>query len=138
MKTTVVLGTAVAFSAIALTAHTARAQAPCATTPSLIDSARVEATSILFADRPLLTELRRDQRIPPSANQVAVSVIRDASVCQRLAAQFDHTLAPGTSLAVVRVGPVFYARDPDQRHATGIFADSTLHVLLRVGAAIDK
>jgi hypothetical protein len=138
MKTTVVLATALALSAIALSARTAKAQAPCATTPSLVDSARVEATSILFADRPLLTELRRDQRIPPSAAQTAVSVIRDASVCQRLAAQFDHALSPGASVAVVRVGSVFYARDPDQHHATGIFADSTLHLLLRVGAAIDK
>jgi hypothetical protein len=138
MKKTVVLATSLALSAIALSASAAKAQGPCAVTPSLIDSARVEAVSILYSDRPLLTELRREQGLPPAANQVAVTVVRDASQCERLASRFDHALSPGTSVAVLRLGSIFYARDPDQRHATGIFADSTGRVLIRLGPAVEK
>jgi hypothetical protein len=138
VKTTVVLAAALAFSAVALGARTAAAQGPCAVTPSVLDSARAEAVSILFSDHPLVADLRREQSIPRWATQVPVSVVRDGALCQRLASQFDHVLAPGSHVAVLRVGPIFYARDPDQRRTTGLFADSTFRVLMRLGAALDK
>jgi hypothetical protein len=152
MKTTVALATSLALSAIALSAGTAAAQGsrgglanqrdreqlPCAVTASVVDSARADVMSVLFSDRPLLADLRREQGIPSSASQVSVSAVRDGSLCGRLASQFDHALSPGAKVAVLRVGPIFYARDPDQRHATGIFTDSTFHVLMRLGAALDR
>jgi hypothetical protein len=137
MNTTSKSAMLLALSAVVLSAGAAKAQAPCAVTPSVIDSARVDAISILFSERPLVAELRREQGIPQSAIQVPVSAVRNASVCQRLALQFDH-LSPGTKVAVLRVGPIFYARDPDQRRTTGIFTDSTFRVLLRLGAAVEK
>jgi hypothetical protein len=138
MKTTVVFATALALSAVALTANAAKAQGPCAIAPSVIDSARVDAASVLFSDRPVVADLRREQGIASSAQQVPVSVVRDPAVCQRIASQFDHAHAPGSKFAVLRVGSVYYARDPDQRHATGIVTDSTFRVLMRLGAAVDK
>ena len=151
MKTTVVLATSLALSAVALSASSAaaqglgrslaeqrtREQVPCAVTRSLIDSARVDAISILFSEHPLVADLRREQGIPNSAANVAVTPVNDGSLCKRLASQFDH-VASGARVAVLRIGPVFYARDPDQRHSTGIFADSTLHVVMRLGPAMDK
>jgi hypothetical protein len=152
MKRSLTLATLVAFSAVALGAHTAAAQSgraglaaqrerdelPCAVAPSVIDSARVDAVTVLYSDRPLLTELRHEQGIPASATELTVTPVRDGSLCKRLASQFDHALAPTSRLAVLRVGTIFYARDPDQRVTTGIFTDSTFHVLLRLGAAIEK
>jgi hypothetical protein len=138
MKTTIVLVASLALSAVALSTGVAKAQRPCAVASSVSDTARAEVASILFSDRPIMAELRREQGIPHSAAQVPVSLIRDASVCERLASQFDHPLSPGTNVLVLRVGPIFYARDPDQRHTTGIFTDSTFHVLMRLGAALDK
>ena len=151
MNTTVVFATSLALSAIALSASGAGAQGvraglasqrdrdqlPCAVIPAVIDSARAEAMSVLFSDTPILTELRREQGVPLSATQVGVSVVRDGSVCQRLASNFDHAVSPSTRVTVLRVGPIFYARDPDQRHATGFFADSTLRVLVRLGPPME-
>jgi hypothetical protein len=152
MKTTVVLATSLALSAVALSASTAaaqglgrsladqrtREQVPCAVTRSLLDSARVDAISILFSEHPLVADLRREQGIPNSAAQVAVTPVSDGSLCKRLASEFDRSLSSSTRVAVLRVGPIFYARDPDQRRGTGIFADSTLHVVMRLGPAMDK
>jgi hypothetical protein len=138
MKRRIVLATSLAFSAVALGASDAKAQGRCAATASTIDSARVEATATLFSDRPLAAELRREQGIPNSATQVAVSAVHDGAVCARLASQFGHVLKPSAKFAVLRVGPIYYARDPDQNHATGLFADSTFRVVMRLGAAVDK
>ncbi|MGH7616343.1 MAG: hypothetical protein ACREPM_03875 [Gemmatimonadaceae bacterium] len=138
MNTTTVLATSLALCAVALSAGATQAQSPCAVTRSVIDSARAEAVGILFSDRPLAAELRREQGIPQSAAQVSLSVVSDRALCERLASQFDHVLSPGAKFAVLRVGPIYYARDPDQRRATGLFADSTFHVVMRLGAAVDK
>jgi hypothetical protein len=149
MNTTVVVVASLALSAIALSAAAQgvggglvnqrdREQRPCDTTTSVIDSARADAVSVLFSDRPLLAELRHEQGIPNSAGQVDVSAVRDGAVCERMASQFDHALSPGTRVAVLRVGPLYYARDPDQRRTTGLFADSTFHVLIRLGAAFEE
>lgn len=152
MNSTVVFATSLALSAVALSSSAAAAQGvrgslveqrdreqlPCAVTQSVIDSARADAVSVLFSDRPIIADLRREQGIPASATQLTVTPVRDGSVCKRLASQFDHVLSPGTRVAVVRVGPIFYARDPDQRRATGLFADSTFRVLMRLGAAVEK
>ncbi len=116
----------------------AREQEPCALTEALLDSARADVEEILFSSSRLLVELRHEQGISDSPAQVTVSTVRDGSVCRRLASQLDHAVSPSTRLAVLRVGSIFYARDPDQTRATGVFADSTLKVVMRMGAAIDK
>ena len=121
-----------------LAAQRQREQEPCAFTTSALDSAREDVEEILFSASRLLVELRHEQGIPDSVAQVSVLPVSDGSVCRRLASQLDHALSPSTRLAVLRVGSIFYARDPDQRRATGIFADSTLHVLMRLGPALDK
>jgi hypothetical protein len=147
MNRTAALAIALALSAVTLHADAAKAQrprlagageAPCALSGAVIDSARVDASSVLFSDSPLVAELRREQNIPASANQVPVSVVRDGLICQRLSTQFDHRHSATSKFAVLRVGPIYYVRDPDQSHATGMFADSTFHVLMRLGAALDK
>jgi hypothetical protein len=152
MNTTVVFATSLALSAIALTASGAAAQRansnlaaqrerdqlPCAAVnTAVIDSARAEAMSVLFSNTPVLTELRQEQGVPP-ATQLGVSLVRDGSVCQRLASNFGHPVSPSTRVTVLRLGPIFYARDPDQHHATGFFADSALKVLVRLGPPMDK
>jgi hypothetical protein len=115
-----------------------REQAPCALTTPVLDSAREDVQEILFSASRLVVELRHEQGIPDSPTQVRVLPVSDGSVCRRLASQLDHVLSPSTRLAVLRVGPIFYVRDPDQSRATGLFADSTLRVVMRMGAPLDK
>ncbi len=119
-------------------AQRAREQEPCAISEALLDSARADVQEILFSDSRLIVELRHEQGIPDSPAQVTVSPVRDGQVCRRLASQLDHALSLTTKLAVLRVGSIFYVRDPDQTRATGVFADSTLRVVMRMGAALDK
>jgi hypothetical protein len=116
----------------------AREQEPCDLSDAVLDSARADVHDILFSNSRLIVELRHEQGIPDSPAQVTVSTVSDGSVCKRLASQLDHTLSASTKLAVLRVGSIFYARDPDQSRATGVFADSTLRVVMRLGAALDK
>jgi hypothetical protein len=152
MKMTVAFAVSLAISALGVRSSVAsaqennaglaalrqREQEPCALTTPALDSAREDVEEILFSASRLLVELRHEQGIPDSATQVAVVPVTDGSVCRRLASQLDHALSPSTRLAVLRVGSIFYARDPDQRRATGIFADSTLRVVMRMGPALDK
>ena len=121
-----------------LAAQREREAEPCAVTAPALDSAREDVEEILFSASRLLVELRHEQGIPDSPTQVSVLPVSDGSVCRRLASQLDHALSPSTRLAVLRVGSIFYARDPDQKRATGIFADSTLRVVMRLGPALDK
>ena len=67
-----------------------------------------------------------------------VSVVRDRPVCAKLATQFDHEIASSASLVVLRIGPLFYAREPDQKRGTGIITDSTYKVILRLGASVSS
>jgi hypothetical protein len=150
MNTSIVLATSLALSAVALSAGTAAAQSsrgslsaqrereqvPCSVSSSAIDSARADAVGILYSDHPLAAELRQEQGIPASASQLTVTPVSDGALCRRLAAQFDRTLPSTSRLAVLRMGSIYYARDPDQRRTTGIFADSTFRVLMRLGAAL--
>ena len=129
------------FTVLALTssvfaARSAQAQAPCATTAAVADSARDEVNGVLESGSPLVKELRQEQNLPKSGPITPVSIVRDRFVCGRLATLFDHQVAPGVSFVVLRVGPLYYAREPDQRKGTGIIADSTFHVLLRLGVPV--
>jgi hypothetical protein len=93
-------------------------------------------TGVLDSGSPLVKELRQEQGLPNTGSISPVSLVRDRFVCARLATLFDHEVAPGVAFVVLRVGPLYYAREPDQRRGTGIIADSTFHVLLRLGVPV--
>ncbi len=135
MKYTIVVAAFVALGA-GLSVRTAEAQAPCSITRALVDSARDDALSILTSGRPLVEELRREQNMTSAADISHISAVNERFVCAKMAAAFDHTIPPGVSFAVLRIGPLFYARDPDQRRSTGVFTDTTFKVLMRLGAEI--
>jgi hypothetical protein len=110
--------------------------APCAVSPILVDSARDEVLSVLTSASPVIREMRQDLGIVRMEEFSPVTVIRDGAVCSRAASNFDHQLDADASFVLLRLGKVFYARDPDQRRGTGIIMDSTFKVLVRLGAAI--
>lgn len=122
----------------AAAAAKAGAQAPCLTLKAVVDSARDDALSVLTSDRPLVAELRREQHIASADALTPVRVVNERYVCARMAALFDHSIAPGIRFAVLKIGPLYYARDPDQQRGTGIIADSTFRVLMRLGAAVPE
>jgi hypothetical protein len=112
-------------------------QVPCSITPAVVDSARDDAFSILNSGRPLVLELRKEQGIMSAADLQPVTVIRERYICARIAGTFSHIVPPGVTFVVLKIGPLYYARDPDQRRGTGVFVDSAFHVLMRLGAAIE-
>lgn len=112
------------------------AQAPCLTLKAVADSARDDALSVLMSDRPLVVELRQEQHVADTKDLTPIRIVNDRFVCARMASAFDRSLAPGTRFAVLKIGPLYYARDPDQRRGTGVIADSTFGVLMRLGPAV--
>ncbi|HTE46478.1 MAG TPA: hypothetical protein VK636_14590, partial [Gemmatimonadaceae bacterium] len=66
-----------------------------------------------------------------------VTIIRERFICAQIAGTFAHAVPPGVAFVVLKIGPLYYARDPDQRSGTGVFADSAFHVVMRLGAAIE-
>ena len=109
--------------------------APCTIARILVDSARDEALSVLRSDMQLAQELRRDLGVGVNAF-APVEVIRQRSACVRAASAFGREIGPDARFVLLRLGPVFYARDPDQKIATGVVLDSTFTVVLRLGRAI--
>src|ERR1700760_4235176 len=133
MKHTIVVAALVAVG-VALPARAAHAQAPCTTARAIVDSARDDALSILTSGRPLVDEMRHEQNMTNASDIAKVSAVNERFICAKMAAAFDHTIPPGISFAVLRIGPLLYARDPDQRRSTGVFTDTTFKVLMRLGA----
>jgi hypothetical protein len=114
----------------------ASAQAPCSVARVLVDSAKDEVLNVLTSGGQVVQELRQDLRITKLENLRPFEIVRDPATCIRLAPNFGRTLEPGTRFVVLRVGPMYYARDPDQNKATGFIADTAYKVLVRLGAAI--
>jgi hypothetical protein len=112
------------------------AQAPCSLIPIMVDSARDEVLSVLTNGGEVIKELRQDLGVTRMEDFMPVKVIRDGALCSRAAAGFNHDIDRSTRFVVLRLGPIYYARDPDQRRNTGIITDSTFKVLVRLGAAI--
>ena len=110
--------------------------APCAVSPVLVDSARDEVLSVLTSASPVILDMRHDLGIVRLDEFSHVTVIRDGDVCSRVAGNFNRRLDVGASFVLLRLGRVYYARDPDQRRGTGIIMDSTYKVLVRLGPAI--
>jgi hypothetical protein len=136
MKTLSCVPMVLAASLCALSPRIAAAQAPCAVAAAVVDSARNEVVSVLDSGSPLVTELRQEQGLPKAGSITPVTVVRDRFVCGHLATTFGHDVAPGVSFVVLRVGPLYYAREPDQHRGTGVITDSTYHVVLRLGVPV--
>lgn len=127
---------ALALLAGAFGARAASGQAPCSASRILADSARDEVLAVLSSDGELAKEIRQEQGIASPRDLSPITLIRDRAVCARLAGQFGHFVAPGIGFVVLRVGPLYYAREPDQRLGTGVLTDSAFHVVARLGTAL--
>ena len=136
MKSRSLLAALLVASSGAVYARPLGAQAPCSIIPVMVDSARDEVLSVLKSGGEVITELRHDLGVTRFEAFSPVQVIRDGSLCSRAAAGFRHEVSPGTRFVLLRLGPIYYARDPDQRRDTGVIMDSTFKVLVRLGAAI--
>lgn len=128
-------GALIAAAAGALSATSARAQAPCSTARAKADSAREEVMSVLTSESEASREIRQEQGIP-DPRALPTTVVRDGLTCSKLATKFGHPVGARTTFVVLQVGPLFYAREPDQRRGTGILADSTFKVIARLGVAL--
>jgi len=136
MKSGTLVVTVITVMSISAPLRAVAAQAPCSTARAVVDSARDDALSVLTSDRPLVTELRREQNISNASDLSHITAVNDRFICAKMAGTFDHLVPPGVGFAVLRIGPMFYARDPDQRRSTGVFADTAFHVLMRLGAEL--
>lgn len=137
MKTGTWVVRALVVCVVAATARTAGAQAPCSSSQQMADSARAELTMVMTSASPLVTEMRTQQRIAPNEDGRNAVVVNERTACTQIAAAFVHPIAAQTSFTVLRLGSLYYARDPDQKQATGVITDSTFKVLLRLGRAIE-
>lgn len=110
------------------------AQAPCSTRRAVVDSARDDIFTVLGSDGQLVQELRKEQGL--TADSIRAITVLDPMVCTKLAPAFNRLLPTTTTFAVLRVGNLYYARDPDQKRATGVITDSLYRVLMRLGAEV--
>ncbi len=136
MRPSASIAIALVLSAGPLRAQSALRVAPCSVAPIVVDSAREEVLSVLTSGSPVVEEIRQEQRIATNGDLSRVTVVRDSRVCERLSAVFARGLARGTTFVVLRVGPLYYAREPDQTRGTGVLTDSTFQVVARFGRAI--
>lgn len=136
MKTGTMFACAAALFALAAGVRDAGAQTPCTTSRAVIDSARDDVLTILGSQGRLVTELRQEQGLDP--DKLAPITVTDRAVCARMAPAFNRVIPPGIEYAVLKVGPLYYARDPDQHRSTGVFTDSAFRVVMRLGAEVPE
>src|SRR5689334_9537960 len=113
-----------------------QAQAPCSTKRAVVDSARSDVFTVLGSDGKLVAELRQEQGI--SADSITPVTITDPAICTKLGSAFNRLLPTTTTYAVLRIGNIYYARDPDQKRATGVITDMDYRVLMRLGAEVPQ
>jgi hypothetical protein len=128
------LCTALLGSVAPFVANAAAQSTRCATAAEVVDSARNDLFEFLRSDSPLMAELRTEHRI--KIDSVTAVPITERMICTRLTPAFNHAIAPTTRFAVLKVGPLYYARDPDQKRGTGVLVDSLFRVVLRFGAEL--
>jgi len=116
--------------------RTASSQVPCSASKIVADSARDEVLAVLSSDGELAKEIRQEQGIANAHDLAPIALVRDRAVCARLAGSFGHFVAPGIGFVVLRVGRLYYAREPDQRLGTGVLTDSAFHVIARFGTTL--
>lgn len=117
-------------------ATTANAQAPCSARRAVVDSARDDVLTVLGGDSKLVKELRDEQGM--KREEIKPTTVKDRYVCAHMAPAFNRMIPPGVEFAVLKVGPLYYARDPDQKRSTGVFTDSTFKVVMRLGAEVPE
>ncbi len=117
--------------------HALSAQVFCASGHAQVDSARDEVLSVLANDSQLAREIRQEQHIASTDELSKMSLITDRAVCSRAATRIDHALPTGAAVVVLRVGPLYYVREPDQQKGTGVIVDKDFKVVARLGAAVD-
>ena len=125
----------VAACALLACASAAHAQSRCSTARAVTDSARDDAITVLQSGSPLVTELRQEQGMTAANALAPVRTVRDIATCARLATVFGRPIAPHERYAVLRIGNLYYVRDPDQDKGTGVFTDTTYKVVMRLGPA---
>lgn len=135
MKRHVVIG-AISLS-VAAAFQAAGAQAPCSLSADRADSARADLYAVLSSGSPLVAELRKEQGLAEKDNGERATVVKDRLACAHLASNFGHALKRGATFPVLRIGSLYYGRDPDQQKGTGVLTDSTFKVLMRFGAAVE-
>lgn len=128
----VALVAAAGMSAVA--ARVATAQAPCSIKSATADSARDEVMTVLSSQGELAQEIRQEQHLG-QVNKLHIDLVKNGWICSRLATQFGHPIGAQTSFVALHVGPLFYAREPDQTIGTGILTDSAFHVIARLGVS---
>src|SRR4051794_22077276 len=101
-------------------ARSVAGQSLCGVAPVVTDSARDEVSAVLESGSPLVQELRQEQHLPKSGPITPVTLVDNRVICGRLATLFDHAITPGTKFVVLRVGPLYYVREPEQQRGTGI------------------
>ena len=134
MKPSTRLAMAFAVSIGVTAARTAQSQTPCSVSPVHVDSARNEVMAVLTSDGQVMKEIREEQSFPKDLP--AITVIRDATICARAATAFGHSINKGDSFVVLRIGPLYYAREPYQRRGTGVLMDTAYKVVARLGVPI--
>lgn len=134
MKPSIRVAVALIASLGFIPARAAIAQAPCAVSAAAVDSARSELKQVLESDGQVAKEIRQEHGLP--AKLPDITVVRDGMVCTRIATAFGHSVNRGDTYVVLRVGPLYYAREPYQRRGTGVLTDSTFKVVAKLGVAI--
>lgn len=118
----------------ALSARAAAAQAPCSLKVATVDSARDEVMTVLESPGKLSQEIRQEQHLGP-VDKLHIDLVKNGWICSKLAVQFGHPLGAHGDFVALHVGPLFYARDPNQTLSTGILTDSAFHVIARLGVS---
>lgn len=118
----------------AASARPASAQAPCSIKTATADSARDEVMTVLSSQGQLAQEIRQEQHLG-QVNKLHIDLVKNGWICSKLATQFGHPIGVGTNFVALHVGPLFYAREPDQTRGTGILTDSAFHVIARLGVS---
>jgi hypothetical protein len=133
---TAVARTLIVCAIIAATTHTVGAQATCSSSTARADSARADLVAVMSSGSPLVAEMRTEQGLARSQNGEDAVIVKDDAACARIAGTFKRPIPPGSSLTVLRMGSLYYVRDPDQQQSTGLITDANFKVLMRFGRAI--
>ena len=128
---------AIAVCLVAAAARTAGAQTACSSSVPAADTARNDLADVMTSGSVLVMQMRIEQRIPGDETGEHAPLVSDRTVCARMAATLKRKLPPRTRVTVLRVGSLYYLRDPDPRQSTGVIADSSFTVLMRLGRRID-
>jgi hypothetical protein len=108
----------------------------CITNQAMSDSARSEVVSVITSSSTLVQELRRDVGATADRDFTPVSIVNERTACARAIAAFPHVIGSTERVILLRLGPIYYLRDPDQRRSTGVILGQDMKVLLTLDRKI--